>query len=71
MDVPIKWINNTREFCPKRQFIYFVCDLVKLYTNISETLNKNTFKEKEHLLDLLTLKPCSSADSSGTFIFDS
>jgi len=31
---PSKWINNTREFCPKGQFVYFVGNLVKLQVNI-------------------------------------
>lgn len=40
--LPIKWINNTREFCPKGQFVYFVANLVKLQVNLLETLNINT-----------------------------
>jgi len=42
--VPIKWINNPREFCPKGQFVYFVSDLVKLQAKVLETLNENTKK---------------------------
>ena len=48
--LPIKWINNTREFCPKGQFVYFVIDLVKLQANVLETVNGNTKNKGENIL---------------------
>jgi hypothetical protein len=31
INLPIKRIDNTREFCPEGQFVYFVSNLVKLH----------------------------------------
>lgn len=41
VDLPIKWVDSTREFCPKGQFVYFVSNLVKLHTAYQRTLKGN------------------------------